>query len=125
MNYDTMPAGPELDRLVAEKVMGWDPDNQANNSEFNPQWFDSRHGFWWIGEWGEEGTYSWSPSAIIAHAWEVVERMRGQGLWFQLTAPHPGSIDPQWRCSFGGVYLGIGDTAPLAICRAALKAVAG
>lgn len=62
-----LPAGPELDALMAEKVMGWKRGSLA------PQiWYER----------DPEGAYrlhrhsdGWKPSTEIANAWEVVERM--------------------------------------------------
>lgn len=90
----------ELDALVAEKVMGYGPKNDPCHA-------------------GE-----WSPSTSISAAWEVVENMKEDGdvfiEWWQ---------DDLWTVSNkpigvrdNGVILEA-DTAPLAICLAALKAV--
>lgn len=56
-------------------------------------------------------------SSDITAAWEVVEKMEGE--WFNLSAASPKG----WYAAFGSpdnesTY---GDTAPLAICLAALK----
>lgn len=100
-----LPAGRELDALVAEKVMGWAP-----GADF------------------AAATY-WSFSTNIADAWHIVERMREQqrmvslnwlpdsGEWFASIYPPPGE--------FGLPFDGYGDTAPLALSRAALAAVGG
>ena len=61
-------------------------------------------------------------SAIVA-AWQVVEKMLSSpqrdrdyvNLWFD----HHGDY---WTCEVGTVGFGTGETAPLAICRAALDA---
>lgn len=125
-----LPAGPELDRLIAEKVMGW-------------TWHDDeslRLGGLWVNESGvgaeppsvsdqEYMPSTWQPSTSIAHAWEVVERMEPQ-LRIQ-----PGGHTPYYAImrSQGGYVAGYwtdinwmtspADTAPLAICRAALQAL--
>ena len=125
MNILDMPAGPELDRLVAEKVMGW---HLAPHPRPTPKvlmcWFNSadepitpEHGI--------------NFSGNIAHAWEVVEKM-GARIGLQ----GPGSYDigeeymrfDSWACAFtltSGLNspMAFAETAPLAICRAALAAM--
>ena len=68
-------------------------------------------------------------STDIAAAWEVVEKLRNDGRFLQLDSL--GFDGEQWRCFFALTeieeekfpWVGEADTAPLAICRAALKAV--
>lgn len=79
----------------------------------------------WTENWDVE------PSLEIEAAWKVVAEMRERG-WF-LTLQEEGGSSQQWVASFatddtvddhvfGGEELG--PTAPLAICRAALSAIA-
>lgn len=110
MTTTDLPAGPELDRLVAEDVMEWFVE-------------DSGDGMPWFAVWPGDGTSRWvhqvavwNPSTNMAHAWEVVERMRVHG------SAAIQSGDFGWEVIFGG-SVGIADTAQLAICRAALKAM--
>jgi hypothetical protein len=125
---DNMPAGPELDALIAEKVMGWKcvtatedligfgfvPKGTECIIYAKPQCklADARI-------WYGERSHSWRPSRDIAAAWEVVEktmllvpviRLCGNGI--------------EWMASYtnSGAY-SVSETAPLAICRAALRAV--
>ena len=111
-----LEAGRELDALVAEKVMGWrllDPP-QADQPSYWATWVMLPH---------REAAKDWSPSTNIAAAWEVVERLRANGYsWMQFTL-----IADQWDLEMGqgGHDIGcdtLAPTAPLAICRAALKA---
>jgi hypothetical protein len=169
-----LPAGPELDRLVAEKVMGWtdgeftawqsddisiDDDvgyHQFKSSIKYPAYISDGHFYSVIrniDEWEIFGTdegplLHWSPSTNIAHAWEVVEKLRSLGRDVTLhialgqaacfvrdsdpdryntneSALYPGhsslrSLDFNHHQCYGHA---IADTAPLAICRAALQAV--
>lgn len=111
-DHANLPAGPELDRLIAEKVMGWT--------------FEAELGNYWL----EDGTdvcrvligghEYWRPSTNIAHAWEVVEHLRPDKIirlsddvdrWVAFF------VFAGWRGQFNA------PTAPLAICRAALAAV--
>lgn len=129
---DDMQAGAEMDLLVAQKVMGWDPENEGNNSDLNPYFFDN--GKWWAGTTArEEHAVYWSPSTNIAHAWEVVERLRPLGEpCVYILAPEDREVFGTWGAmvsdevtadAIGGI--GYGATAPLAICRAALYALQG
>ena len=97
IDVDSLEAGPKLDALIAEKVMG------------------GKLGLRGMGvSWDTVG-YGWSPSTSIADAWEVVLKLQGFSI---------GKVggSGEWCCScYGG--LASADTAPLAICRAALKAV--
>jgi hypothetical protein len=99
MDIGTMPAGPEMDALVAEKVMGYT---------------------------------SWAfgvprYSTNLETAWEVVEKMKPVWVNFRLSfgpylvvdgkLANGWELEPAWcspRCGYG-------ETAPLAICRAAIK----
>lgn len=96
-----LPAGPELDKLVAATVMSptWEGGNPIPN---------------------HDGRWSWSPpySTDIAAAWLVFERFKDRGWdigWHGMSG-HPGWLVSNDDCD----WLGYGDTAPLAICRAAL-----
>jgi hypothetical protein len=65
-------------------------------------------------------------STDVAAAWQVVERMRARG--FALELHYEFGWSRQWVADFsndGWLSTGeqLGDTAPLAICRAALAAV--
>ena len=116
LDPDALPASRALDALVAEKVMGW-------------EWFRFiRHEDSYIGEFGPaQGdepiaeNYGEHPplySTSIAAAWEVVEKLRDT----QFTLERDALVSAGgWSCMMGG--FGEGSTAPLAICRAALKAV--
>jgi len=107
-----LEAGRELDALVAEKVMGWKKLNDTGLSWRSP----------------DEG-FSNLPyfSTDISAAWQVVEKMR-ETRWIEVHS----TIDGEWAAFY--TPIGTTDmnqaiheyakasTAPLAICRAALKA---
>lgn len=113
MKVQDMPAGPEMDRLVAEKVMGWKVSHlgrgrceTVNNS-------------------GVTYIRYWVPSSEISSAWEVVEHMNRKTGGFMVE-----DWGDKFFAGFGpadpaGVRrkVATADTAPLAICRAALIAV--
>jgi len=86
--------GGVLARAVAEHVMGWDHLTAAYRVDAG-----------------------WRPDLAIQTAWQVLEN-----------APHNWNIQVRrtilgnYVCEYG-VHRGKADTAPLAICRAALRAV--
>lgn len=131
LDIDTLKAGPELDALVAEQVMGltWDESR-------------CRVCGWPLKEKLEDGCVpencSLRPGPIrradssprystdLLEAWKVVEK--------EHLCIHPASCNPPfyWVGYPGGLKggmvgdienrtLGTGETAPLAICRSALK----
>ena len=108
-------AGPEMDAAVAEHVMGW---------IYHPPSADTEGIAWWEVPEGDPtrdgfGSADWPPrySTDIADAWLVVERM-GTEVKLRRVSDH------MYYVRFGahtGAVPGA-DTAPLAICIAALKA---
>jgi len=100
-----LEAGPELDSLVDEKIFGRE----------------------YIRGYG-----ALPYSTDIGAAWEVVEKMRNwpNGHWW-LSLSQIAGVRGEWRAgfSFGGMAVDhspkfvVADTAPLAICLAALKAI--
>ena len=121
-DIDAMQPGPELDALVAEKVMGWEKNDQ---------------GMWVMSRSTENGwkqtiniaASQWRPSTSIKVAWEVMEKMRHLGLY-----PGVGVDGDRWEAWVFDTEPVQGDfsapkvkatapIAPLAICKAALKAV--
>ena len=135
MNYDTMEAGREMDALVAEKVMGLPKASSLGKDSRCPitggemrmgidrAWcFDCRT---W--HYGPHKEYS----ADISAAWEVVDRMEQSGKWLKLHSPWRPEDGDKWWADFldhgftgwnGKENPAEAPTAPLAICRAALKA---
>lgn len=121
-DWRTLPAGVELDRLVADRVMGWAsysygdmPERSADGAIFDGE---PLHG---------SGLVPFQPSTDIADAWRVVEAMRGLGFAVDICDVAISSTVPLWAVSF---FPAGPDTeppnehsAPLAICRAALAAL--
>ena len=99
-DIDKLEAGLELDALVAEKVMGWfvakGPHSPTSPPDLIPRY-----------------------STDIAAAWEVVEKMIDQGRRFVINNNFSRTM---FIADFCGRDV-LEKTAPLAICRAALKAV--
>ena len=119
-----MPAGREMDTLIAQKVMGWSADPEG-------YWLNKKENYDDTG-WGlidqdktthHPSSRRFCPSTDIAAAWMVVEKFYSMSL-------NKYSGGDEWR-----VYLvterdganvdahAEADTAPLAICRTALLAV--
>ncbi len=132
---EAMEAGRELDALIAEKVMGWE------NNKDGPTYYGHRHEQIWA--MNEVPVYDCPAySTDIAAAWEVVSAgfveavvKLDDGRYGSIPAREDWSSDePKLRCGFQLSHPGnyyevpiaadcIGDTAPHAICLAALKAV--
>ena len=114
-------AGHELDALIAEKVMGFAVKLWPHTDRL------------FVAERGN-GTQILLPaySTDIAAAWEVVEKL-GERFHARLLTPFIRSGDNHYWCGFTPLgmtgfngrpdYEAVAETAPLAICRAALKAV--
>ena len=120
-----MKAGHELDALVAEKVMGW--HIQQLSSYSFAAWFDSDNSqTGWTEEPDDYDSLRyfigvWHPSTNIEAAWEVVERVKD----WRITLSGGEYEGDGWSVGVTNntdTYYGLADTAPLAICLAALKA---
>ena len=121
---DALEPGRKLDMLVAEQVMGWlvDPifriyagaDREMLHCNEPP-----------IGSKKKR----WSPSTSIAAAWEVVEKLQlsiipnNIGTKWEAGIWHDDDID-SYHHGFYTSDSAFCDTAPHAICLAALKAIA-
>lgn len=114
-----MTSGRELDALIAEKVMGW---IVAHSSEGFYRWKPKPDNPNSYSEW-QEGLPHYSTN--IADAWHVVEKLKEYGNVVEVKCFRSGSVDVQVRGGNINDIRGAGnaDTAPLAICLAALKAV--
>jgi hypothetical protein len=97
----------EIDQLVAEKVMGW--IKPPATSVLKPMWVAPPKGT----------VYPELPkfSTNIQDAWAVVEKLKEEKL-FRLTQ----SLEGKWWADFNDERE-YHESAPMAICLAALKAV--
>lgn len=131
-----LPAGRELDALIAEKVMGLEViKSGAECSMFTP-------GARWVpgGEYYElpvllaveSGTdpadvndpYLAAYTTDIAAAWRVVEKLRAQGVYLDVRSESAAyGVSGFDRSKNQIIASHRTPTAPLAICRAALAAV--
>ena len=116
-----MPAGREMDALVAEKVMGW------SRGTYHSDGVDYLR--------DPEGTSHLNVpqySTDIAAAWQVVEKIRTK---YPVIRISTGDLmGKYWQCHMADAWREVSHeddsdwfanapTAPLAICRAALLAV--
>lgn len=111
-------AGGVLDSFVAEFVMEWERE-----------WPEGTSRGCWVRAGGLRTVADlWRPSEDIQDAWIAVQQMAKRWrcdlrLSCELLAPHKNGIEKQWTAEFYCFGETIGDTAPVAICRAAVKAV--
>ena len=129
-DIDKLEVGRELDALVAERVMGWH--------------IEDAEGHWLLVEKGKGELFClvgpriadnspnwsyWSPSTSISAAWEVWEHMKtkptpqGGIYWYTFVEMLEEGIDWDYPNDCINITDLLGSLNPLAICRAALKAV--
>jgi hypothetical protein len=116
-----MKAGRELDALIAEKVMGWKGINSHAAHLEVGQFYNRQDGVVIVEH--RNRLRMFEPSTSIADAWLVAEKLNEKwgnwalifrGTWAVYEYPNDyGEYPPDAEA----------DTAPLAICLAALKAV--
>jgi len=105
-----MSAGREMDILVLRDVMKYKPVFVEEGSIFGTpgeldHWYDENGAFVMLGT---------SPSTDISDAWKVVDKFKKEDYDVEVkTTIH------NWSCILGR-NVGHGETATLAICRAAL-----
>ena len=117
---DALPAGRELDAMVATFVMGCKVIVDGGKPYCD---CDDRGHF----TRDANDVYADLPcySTDIAAAWQVVEKLKGAAVewFFHIDIPKP-SVTDEWRAIFTpATRYSWAKTAPLAICRAALVAV--
>ncbi len=118
----------ELDVLVAEKVMGWEPKESVTGHY--DQWTDKEGKLRTTWSDALPIAFCWRPSTSIADVWEVVESVSNELVWLALEGPAPYDASKEgWRCSIISYDPDVpthcvdAATAPRAICLAALRAV--
>jgi hypothetical protein len=107
----------ELDRLAAEKVMGWGK-RLISNTDRHPGDVALRPEQWtWRTESLLLDVENWQPTRDIAQAWECLQKMEGS---YNVTWNH---LHKNWFCSlWDKSHTAEAPTAPEAIVRACLKA---
>ena len=122
---DPQTPGRELDALVAEKVMGWvEVSKQPIANAFGQKVIDDYV--------GKPNFATPQPvivprySTMIQEAWKVADKLRGEVQFLAvISGKGPQGTQP-WICKInreGSFIEERADTAPLAICLAALKGV--
>ena len=110
---EQMPAGRELDTLVAEKVLRWKRQERGRSSSLPwPHWISDGTTYLELPRFSED----------VGDAWEIVRELIKRGLHVSLDSDGSG-----WTADFTPnplvTFFTCADTAPLAICRAALRVV--
>ena len=138
-----MEAGRELDALVAEKVMGWALEHRlvGAGTLADPKRLEPEQAVYRVRSEADSYWQNWSPdgadrvlddmlprySTDIAAAWDVVEWLHDAGKLFVLWATTQGrwiaQVFIRGDDDTGPVADKDADTAPRAICLAALQAV--
>jgi hypothetical protein len=125
-----MEAGEEMDTLIAEKVMGWHIETENSYK----RWVDINNRFCcgfpsYDGLEDDEDfhTLKWHPSGSILWAWDVVEKSNSFSINNCISQEEGVDGVRRWTAEvfFEKWGLGEAETAPLAICRAALCSVMG
>lgn len=113
---DAMEAGPEMDALVADRVMGWRVAEWEDGCDYA---FDAT-GFA-VKRLTGYAKKRWRPSIDMGAAWSVVEHI---GLLdHAATLSHHPNEGGWWvDDNHNHAIQSVAPTAPLAICRAALRA---
>ncbi len=117
MLIDEMPAGREMDKLLAAKL-GWKWDDKTATSPRGSKYdMQKCPSFWWLPDY----------STDISAAWEVVEEIKPHVLRVDITISADTRLKPYAVLITGkGIrewWQSEGDTLSLAICRAALLAM--
>lgn len=129
-DVDSMPAGRDLDEMIALGVFGWEregwhPSHPERGTMLVPGFTDPMRN--WCAQWDEHGRPDWLPkySDDIALAWDVVMRLRDRGwtIWVGPSADNGPGWDVQAKKKTNFHERTTAETVPLAICRAAVKAV--
>jgi hypothetical protein len=109
----------EIDHLIATKVMGWEPEEIEGSAYLSGYVLYKRE------EPPHIPDYQFKPSTNIADAWQVVEKLIDEGYDINVYN-HNKEFNVEINIEEDDKHLwfyGEADSAPLAICLAALKAV--
>ena len=122
-----------IDRLVAERVMGWTVNKEQSPYRWNVP-LDTRYYHEWDTCFVNNGCPRFSDH--IADAWEVVEHLERQSpKWLCKLVRRAGDLADfnqiGWTCELRWIGVtrpreeafGVHESAPMAICLAALRAV--
>ena len=131
---ENMLAGREIDLAIAQEFTGsdiydaieWREWAWKYNELSYPCGFYDEFGVFIVTAEGTMGKY-FSPSTDIAAAWDVVEKLNSICIWVSVSNKMTNSLQG-FVCEFSKTYyeevdIVEAETAPLAICRAALIAM--
>lgn len=122
----------QIDRAVSERVMGWHYEQiDAGGGAYHARWYDDSGNLvfrYMVSEHSVLGT-RWRPSTSIADAWRVLEKFQSTHNIYLVTIEKY-----RWCCDLEGAngaapaggdehVSEMAETAPRAICLAALAAV--
>jgi len=108
-----------LDKLVAQRVMGWKVSLDSNNRDHEIMLEDSDGSIWF-----HNGIVRWHPSGDMGDAWKVVERLDHKSITIQFCKGDE-TKDKWYAIFFEGTlehYASTSETAQLSICLAACQA---
>lgn len=112
----------EIDRLVAEKVMGWKPQPfpEESTNDWGSGWDKIEWPWTRKSDCAEDAIEAYFPTEDIAAAWEVVEKLtRECSLTFWSLKENGGWAG---EARGDGLHEANADTMPLLICDLALRA---
>lgn len=115
----TMKPGKELDALIAENVMGLPVLDYNNYGTITVSYENDENR---QAVWVDLPKYS----TDITAAWEVAEKLAEKGFYYEIQQAWSQENTKRCRVYLNdgeARYIAIGDTAPHAICLAALKAL--
>jgi hypothetical protein len=117
--------GAELDRAVAEQVMGWHEETDYDYTPPQVNWMDEHGDYQAIVNCEDQlaNLPLWKPSESIKAAKQVVEKMQARDYWVKMTDTH--DAEETWEVEFGYencCWHKYSDSLAEAICLAALAA---
>src|SRR5690348_15392168 len=119
--YDALSSA-DLDALIVQRVLGW-------HKQENPDALDPAMRWHWVGPDGTPQQQAWwSPSTEPFYAWQLIGYLNRRDPPWRVQLVQLGYPPRTWECTLfqGALSEGVSaraDTAPLAICRAALAAL--
>jgi len=110
MDIDSIPAGRQMDSMIADKVFGYIVSYPSTALKDGEAW---------------RGVPAYSTD--ISDAWKVVDKLRETCCDFSISEGYNAAfLKDEGVFAFTHVWVvSTADTVPVAICRAALKAVMG
>ena len=111
----------EIDRLVAEKVMGWVAASEVMRDEDTKLPFTRR--YWSDTEGNYTNQFHFVPCERIQDAWLVVEHFIKKGWDFSIETTLHFNFVVDFNDGGANMYCETSESAPMAICLAALKVV--